>query len=742
MELPDIVGIARSLAVMVRIQGPDPKGRKMRRHAFHHSESGKTALSASGFLLSDSFGEFAICNNLQGLDHHGSSASTLVVTSASIVEPFLSAQHQSTKSKGTPQLIYGAEIDVLVEIKRKPGDNGREEDHENPCWMQSHLVALVDVPASFLALQTLLEAHSGSSEQGSWDVGWSLAPLQNDPLPIEDASRTQDGSGVKYSFEIQKRKTLDVPSNSRSMAMLTSRLALLRLPGIVSKDLPLIKIASPSKRGDLLLVVGSPFGVLSPMHFFNSVSVGAVANCCPPASCNPSLLMADIRCLPGMEGSPVFNACACLVGILTRPLRQRAGGAEVQLVVTWDAIATALREQQPNSMTIPKNEMFEKSEYGMEDACLMGDHPRGTILCVEPLSSGLDSHSLVGFEKAMASVVLVTVGDGAWASGIILNQHGLILTNAHLLEPWRFGKTPQLNGTDEDKLRTLTRPFKRSFQRQESGESKESGHERSMGNILSSVGFPFYKSYRRIRVRLDHREPRMWCDAKPIYISKGPLDIALLQLEHRPNVLQPIIPDTQSPSPGSRAYVVGHGLFGPRSDLCPSVSSGVVARVVKTQIPVKPDESNDSEERNLPAMLETTAAVHAGGSGGAVVNTDGCMIGLVTSNARHSGGTVIPHLNFSIPYAALIPVFKFAKDMQDMSVLQVLDKPNEPVSTVWALMPQMSPRPLPRFPYLPESLLDQKEGGKGSRFAKFITEHVEKGSFGSSSTAEFIPSKL
>lgn len=31
------------------------------------------------------------------------------------------------------------------------------------------------------------------------------------------------------------------------------------------------------------------------------------------------------------------------------------------------------------------------------------------------------------------------------------------------------------------------------------------------------------------------------------------------------------------------------------------------------------------------------------------------------SNARHGGGTIIPHLNFSIPCAALLPIFKFSK---------------------------------------------------------------------------------
>ena len=61
-------------------------------------------------------------------------------------------------------------------------------------------------------------------------------------------------------------------------------------------------------------------------------------------------------------------------------------------------------------------------------------------------------------------------------------------------------------------------------------------------------------------------------------------------------------------------------------DLCPSLSAGVVSRVVRT--------GNFSQFRGSseepPVMLETTAAVHPGGSGGAVVNEHGRMIGLVT----------------------------------------------------------------------------------------------------------------
>ena len=95
-----------------------------------------------------------------------------------------------------------------------------------------------------------------------------------------------------------------------------------------------------------------------------------------------------------------------------------------------------------------------------------------------------------------------------------------------------------------------------------------------------------------------------------------------------------------------------------------------------------------------PAMLLTTAAVHSGASGGAVVDAaTGQLLGIVTSNAKHSsrgssssssgsggggggggggvsGGTssngkrvtVLPHLNFSIPAAQLAPVLLAASE--------------------------------------------------------------------------------
>lgn len=205
--------------------------------------------------------------------------------------------------------------------------------------------------------------------------------------------------------------------------------------------------------------------------------------------------------------------------------------------------------------------------------------------------------------------------------------------------------------------------------------------------------------------------------------------------------LCPIVKDSACPSPGSKVFVIGHGLFGPRCDFAPSACVGVIAKVVESSRPL-PNRTNQQDNHSLeriPAMLETTASVHPGGSGGAVVNADGHMIGLVTSNAKHGGGTVIPNLNFSIPCSALEPVFNFSQDMQDLSLLEDIDKPNEHLSSVWALVPPLSPRPGPPLPYLPSSRTgDTNTDGKGSRFAKFMAERQEV----LRKSSHFTPSKL
>lgn len=749
-EIEDSLDVAGSAAVMVRVHGPDPKGRKMQRHAFYHSESGDTTLSASGLLLPSFF------NSLRNVKNSNKQDELIVVTSASIIEPFLSSKEHGSRAQGTPTLIFGAKIDVMTEVVRKSDDARAKIPSQDHSWLPANLLALVDVPEAATALKSLLEAHGGTSEQSSWEVGWALAPADSGTQLHGNISQSQverrhilkEGKETEDLLNGQP-VTLNGSSQSSSafVATATTRIAVLNLPYSANmKIMSEIAISEPRKRGDFLLVIGSPFGALSPLHFYNSISVGIVANSWPPASSQPTLLMADIRCLPGMEGSPVFSDRASLVGILTRPLRQRGGGAEVQLVITWDAIVPALGELQlllPEKFQKPDNTVHLGSPL-VEMASsqfpvgFCSSEPEEIQCCASTLPSASSA-----IDHAMASIVLVTVGDGAWASGIVLNKKGLILTNAHLLEPWRFGKTPPYNKYDDGRQQRYTRFSERSRSQLLNGACNDQQENQLNNSLPVAIStnectenvFPSdrlitrppldlsYKSYRKIRVRLDHLQPRSWSDARVVYVSKGPLDIALLQLELIPNKLCPIVPETKSPCPGSKALVIGHGLFGPRSDLCPSVSAGVVARVVNTR------RSHLSEEVGsvYPAMLETTAAVHPGGSGGVVVNAQGRMIGLVTSNARHSGGTVIPHLNFSIPCAVLKPIFTFSTgNMEDLSILHGINKPNELLSEVWALVPPTPPRPSPSLPFLPDALKNEKrvlDGvQKGSRFAKFVAE--------------------
>ncbi|KAL7618680.1 hypothetical protein Lser_V15G04365 [Lactuca serriola] len=606
MGLPEIVDVARNFSVIIRVQGPDPKGLKMRKHAFHHYISGKTTLSASGVLLPTSF-------------NVSSESMSLVLTVASIIEPFLSSKHRDHMSQVKPELISGAQIDIFVEGNAKG----------TPHWIPAELITLVDIPGSSVGVESLV---GGSMDHG-WEVGWSLASYNDAHQPYFDSKQK----------ETQRSSMLESQSTDPTLiGNFGTRIAILKLSTKTFQDLPNLKICSPIKRGDLLLAIGAPFGVLSPSHFSNSISVGYVSNYYPPSSSHISLVMADIRCLPGMEGSPVFGEQSEIVGMLTRPLRQRGSGAEVQLVVPWEAIVTSCtRFLSPNTKTPLKSHVI----------------PPNPI------------------ENATSSICLITIGDGVWASGVILNHHGLILTNAHLLEPWRFKKP------HENHKNTISNIF--------FTHSKEAKQEREFNQ--------------RVQVRVDNR---VWCDANVVYVCKGPLDIAILKLEFVPHKLQPIVMDFTCPLIGSKVYVVGHGLFGPRCDFLPSTCVGVVAKVVKT-----------GGDGDIPAMIETTAAVHPGGSGGAILNSNGHMISLVTSNAKHGGGTVIPHLNFSIPCAALQPVFNFSKDMKDISILKDLDKPNEQLSSVWALMPGPAlPDPLPGLPG------DER---KGSKFAKFIANRQE-----------------
>ncbi|KAL6839311.1 hypothetical protein ACP4OV_030983 [Aristida adscensionis] len=668
------------------------------------SRSGSTALSASAVLLPRG----ALRNPPPLLDRlcaaHGH-AGDVALTAASLVEPFLVAEQRDNPAEEfRPRLVPEARLDVLVEHDEL--GNAQDAKLGAPQWLSARLLAMVDVPKTADSVLSLLKHDDSLTGSPSWDVGWSLS----------NVNQTQVENDIRFSLEPNRNDASIESKDPSLLAKSATRIAILGIPTLTKNNARHINVSVMQHRGDSLLVVGSPFGAMSPFHFFNSISVGAVANCLPPGSVRSSLLMADIHCLPGMEGAPVFDKNSCLLGLLMQPLRQRGSSIEVQLVITWDAICTEWNSKKLEGIGQALCGLPDVKNADSKTVELSRADNYGRFISCSANNLNQDCISSSSLREAISSVVLVTVGDTSWASGIILNKNGLVLTNAHLLEPWRFGRTSTLglqNKITSDAGEHVGDGENDPLQSQQCEVSNEDAvkHEFSLFNL----GF---KREKRISVRLDQGERQMWCNASVVFISKGPLDVALIQMEKIPIELNVIRPEFVCPAAGSSVYVVGHGLLGPRSGLCSSLSSGVVSKVVK--IPSTQHShlagTVESDNMDVPVMLQTTAAVHPGASGGVLVNSHGLMVGLVTSNAKHGGGSTIPHLNFSIPCKSLEMVFKYSVN-GDSTVLGQLDKPNELLSSVWALAPASSP--------FSGSSPEKGGGGKVLEFSKFLADKQE-----------------
>jgi S1-C subfamily serine protease len=203
----------------------------------------------------------------------------------------------------------------------------------------------------------------------------------------------------------------------------------------------------------------------------------------------------------------------------------------------------------------------------------------------------------------------------------------------------------------------------------------------------------------------------VWVPAKVVYCFTGYLDLAVLQIQPqgfrdlRPSMLKPLqlVPERCDVTPGDDVYVIGHGLFGPRMGLGPAVTAGCAARVVAVPISGSSSSSSSSGAREgpgpqqlqqqqqwKPSMVISTAAVHSGASGGALVDAAGRLVGLVTSNARHVKGQTLPHMNFCISAAELRPVWDWAQQQQQQQkLLQGFDVHSVSGSRLWALQPYM-----------------------------------------------------
>ncbi|KAF3708182.1 Peroxisomal leader peptide-processing protease [Channa argus] len=150
----------------------------------------------------------------------------------------------------------------------------------------------------------------------------------------------------------------------------------------------------------------------------------------------------------------------------------------------------------------------------------------------------------------------------------------------------------------------------------------------------------------------------------------SPYDLALVQL--RDSAPQAVIPQmAQSFYPGESVVVVGYGGLG--CNCGPSLTCGVLSKAISLSC--------------HPVMLQTTCAVQAGASGGAVVRThSGELLGIVSSNTKDLAAKVTyPHLNFSIPVTVFQRLLQDFHQMKNVNIFRVLDKAEKEVRKVWRL---------------------------------------------------------
>jgi S1-C subfamily serine protease len=373
--------------------------------------------------------------------------------------------------------------------------------------------------------------------------------------------------------------------------------------------------------GDPITVVASPYGVLAPHLFCNSLAQGIIAN-----HCSDTVFIVDARCMPGSEGGAVFDRHGRFVGLLTGAVsRFDYQPLELQFVIASAAIQTAC------------------APYFSARTCPDALSPAAARAAPE--------RSPFSVPAGLTGVGLIKVDSNRWATGVLLpTSRYQLVTCAHIFLEALGIPTPYT--TTAAAARLPSTPV------------RTSDHLCGM----------FSNTRHTIQVRLGgQRDDFRWFDAQLEFVSPSHLDVAVVRLRQS---AEPLEPQHWQPLPfphphrppatprlGDPVQIIGFGFFGPQSQLPATITQGTIARVVK-----------DSEEE--PLLLQTTAVVHQGNSGGPVVDPHSHeLLGLVICNTRQRDDTVLPHLNFALAGAQLTPLFNFiandglcVADLADMEI--------------------------------------------------------------------------
>lgn len=358
--------------------------------------------------------------------------------------------------------------------------------------------------------------------------------------------------------------------------------------------------------GEPLSVRAAPFGVIPSASTSSLLQVetrGVVTNVSSPAG----LLLLDARCILGAAGGAVT---------LTR------SSGPVAVAALLSQMRSATNESVAVSIAVPLTYVFEALLGHPECSLALERFPLDALPRALPSPAPLATAAVEDVRRGVVLLWLETTG--SWASGVVISSDGYILTCAHLLT----GNSWMELAPGEPEPKVPSSRYKPALPKTCRGRAQALGAD---GRFIE-INF----------------------DAEVLHIFDGYLDVALLKAKPvRGNKLSPSylpLPWRRSQGLETRqVWAVGYGLFGPGSPWrLPSVTVGHVTKVAS------------GEKSQRAALIQSTAAVHRGCSGGALVDTaTGSLVGLVTTNVRHQDGAVMPHVNFSLPVDLLDPLAEF-----------------------------------------------------------------------------------
>ncbi|XP_059170650.1 peroxisomal leader peptide-processing protease-like [Physella acuta] len=319
-------------------------------------------------------------------------------------------------------------------------------------------------------------------------------------------------------------------------------------------------------------------------------------------------IVTDARCIPGSEGGALFTG---------KGGQQRFLAGIIVASLCWKnkewvgfSMACSIR-----SVIESMFKTFKKIRCDNITSLLGANLKPFHYLTNQEINS---SKTIEKNEEFLSSTVLIRVGN-TWGSGVIVNcQKGIILTCSHVVK-------------DTQHFTAMIKPYQ--------GSQEYSAHV-----VYSNRNAPY-----------------------------GPLDIAVLTCpEATAHLCSKHIPKINTPQIGEKVLVIGHALFSYDLNMHPSITVGVVSKLIHSHEQL--------------AIVQSTCAVHAGSSGGPLLNAQGDLIGIIVCNTVDKGSNACyPHLNLCVPAISLLSPLQRYLDSGDASAFAAYNVEDLTTKRLWAL---------------------------------------------------------